>query len=206
LTKQVNSYSIKEIRNQLSNGIISKLSATKKIQEYCRHLFDISDVLSESIIREISIRENKILFTVEVFGKNVVLECAEQTGAGLPLSLLCRDVIPEPDVLSVMLKYLKAGDSFFDIGANIGWYGVVLPQFIDNLHVYSFEPSKKAYDILVKNMRNNHQSTQTAFEFGFSDENCTTKFYQNNDFLGASGLVNIEYSDNVELVVSGIMN
>ncbi len=62
-------------------------------------------------------------------------------------------------------------DTFFDCGANMGLYSVVLGTRLPELtHIHSFEPVDRTYARLVKNLSlNNLQDTAKAHNFGLGD-------------------------------------
>lgn len=59
----------------------------------------------------------------------------------------------EPDTVAWISK-MKAGEVFFDVGANIGSYSVLAGAM--GLRVYSFEPEAENYALLVKNLHLNN--------------------------------------------------
>ncbi|MDX2171537.1 MAG: FkbM family methyltransferase [Bacteroidota bacterium] len=53
--------------------------------------------------------------------------------------------------ISLLRKYIKKGDTVLDIGANIGYYAVMLSNCVgDNGKVYCFEPDKTNFNHLEK--------------------------------------------------------
>jgi len=52
--------------------------------------------------------------------------------------------------------YLKKGDVFIDVGANIGLYTLVASKHIADGKVYAFEPVKKNHDSLLYNIKLNN--------------------------------------------------
>jgi len=58
-------------------------------------------------------------------------------------------------VTDYLIKNLKEGDIFLDIGANIGFFSLLGSELVGkNGKVYSFEPSPEIYNILYKNTKN----------------------------------------------------
>lgn len=53
--------------------------------------------------------------------------------------------LPERGSMRFLLDYLRPGDGFLDIGANIGIYAL-LASTVSNVRVLAFEPASRAYD------------------------------------------------------------
>lgn len=75
----------------------------------------------------------------------------------------------EWNVKEVMLKHLHSYDVFFDVGANIGSYTIMLAG--SGLRTYAFEPVYSNYKALNINiLLNDLESKVTAFNFGLGNE------------------------------------
>jgi FkbM family methyltransferase len=63
-------------------------------------------------------------------------------------------------------------DHFLDIGSNCGYYALFIAKTFPNTNVLAFEPIKKTYDKLIKNIHLNDLNKQIqTFNFGLSDAN-----------------------------------
>ncbi|WP_025144462.1 FkbM family methyltransferase [Pedobacter jeongneungensis] len=76
-------------------------------------------------------------------------------------------------------QFLKPGDVFFDIGANIGLHSLIAAKAIGNGgKAYAFEPTPITFDRLNDNIRlNNFEAIISSFNLGVSDSN--EKLYLN---------------------------
>lgn len=81
--------------------------------------------------------------------------------------------------------------SFFDIGANEGWYSFHMMKRFPDLKCYSFEPIPQTYLRARKNLQINGQPTDGLMNIGLSDKNDTALFYFNEAETGATSLQNI---------------
>lgn len=79
-------------------------------------------------------------------------------------------------ILNISKEYIDPNKNIIDIGANIGNHTVVYSNFT-NGNVYSFEPQKEIYDILLENIKMNKCNNVKAFNFGISDRE--DKFFMN---------------------------
>jgi FkbM family methyltransferase len=81
---------------------------------------------------------------------------------------------------SLILKNeLKSGMAALDIGANIGYYSVMMGKIVGgNGKVYAVEPSVSNYHMLNLNLHlNNMEKVVEAFNLGISSRTGTGKFY-----------------------------
>ncbi len=86
----------------------------------------------------------------------------------------------ERGTLDFMTKYLKSGDTFVDIGANIGLMSLTAKKSVgSNGNVWSFEANPKTYAILEKNIELNEMLGIRAFECGLGAEKETLNLFDN---------------------------
>lgn len=84
------------------------------------------------------------------------------------------DLTYEKDQILTLIKIQKKHnmDYFLDIGSNIGYYALTLAKIFSKINVYAFEPMKKTYFKLIKNIKiNNLENQIKAFNFGLSNRN-----------------------------------
>ncbi|NUQ22341.1 MAG: FkbM family methyltransferase [Saprospiraceae bacterium] len=76
-----------------------------------------------------------------------------------------------------LINYLKAGDTFVDVGAHFGYFSL-LAAFLtrSNGLVFSFEASKSTFLLLNKNTQN--EANITCLNNAVSDKKETLKFYE----------------------------
>ena len=59
----------------------------------------------------------------------------------------------EPETIVWIENFMKPGEVFYDVGANVGAYSLVASKFLDGrVRVYAFEPSFSTYDQLCRNI------------------------------------------------------
>jgi len=76
----------------------------------------------------------------------------------------------EPAISREIKKRLKAGDTFLDIGANVGFYSLIAARAVGaGGNVYAFEPAPKTRAVLENNRRLNGAKNVTAVSVGLSD-------------------------------------
>ena len=76
----------------------------------------------------------------------------------------------EPETMAVICGLMDSGKKcFFDIGANIGLYSVVISSFFNDRMVHAFEPMPDLADI-AKNLAEVNQVNYSVHELALSDE------------------------------------
>ena len=90
----------------------------------------------------------------------------------------------EPIVTKRMLYKFneKKIDTFIDIGANIGYYTLLLAN--KNIKTYSFEPNLENYNILTKNLKINNFNNSLHYNLGLSDSIGNLEFYYRKEKSG----------------------
>ena len=71
---------------------------------------------------------------------------------------------------------IKDGDVVFDVGANIGVFGVRAVQKHKGVRVFAFEPIPEIYSVLKANSEKFSKGNFYALNYGASNENGTTTF------------------------------
>ena len=84
---------------------------------------------------------------------------------------------------------LKPGSIMLDIGANIGWYSVVMEKYAQ-LKVYSFEPHPFNFSMLKENIRINNAKNVQAFPYAIADKKGIMKLHVYKSYnMGRHSLV-----------------
>lgn len=75
----------------------------------------------------------------------------------------------EKDSLSIWVKLCKDAEVIFDIGANTGVYSLIAKSINKSNTVYAFDPVKRVYDRLIKNILLNEYDIK-AFQLALSNQ------------------------------------
>ncbi|MGB2926375.1 MAG: FkbM family methyltransferase [Limnothrix sp.] len=80
----------------------------------------------------------------------------------------------EQDVTEVLVKYLKDDIKFLDIGANLGYYSLLVASQCSNAKIYSFEPDQKNFHLFQTSVvYNQFQNSVCSYPLAVSDETKT---------------------------------
>ena len=113
----------------------------------------------------------------------------------------------ELGTVSVLQDFLKTGDTFVDVGANIGWLSLVgANQVGEKGNVLAFEPVPSTFDILKSNKEINNftQITLNQFALGNKEENVT--IYPEKENRGGASILNHQKNEGVKIDVKRLDN
>lgn len=95
-----------------------------------------------------------------------------------------------PAIYNYILKNIKEGDTFFDIGANAGYFSFIASKIVGVAgKVYSFEPEENNYKRMVDDISNNALINIHAYKYALSDTEGVVQLYINPDNEGGHSLV-----------------
>lgn len=88
-----------------------------------------------------------------------------------PLASIDRHLIAgqghDQGVVDAILRALAGGGNFIDVGANFGYMSILAARFVGSRGtVFSFEPSPREFDKLMKHIRLNHLDNVVPFPVG----------------------------------------
>jgi FkbM family methyltransferase len=92
----------------------------------------------------------------------------------------------EETEICFLKKFLRKGDCFFDIGANIGLFSLHASNIVgENGKIFAFEPTPVTFDRLMKNIDINNFSNINAENIGLSNAIGVINFNVSNDGFDA---------------------
>jgi FkbM family methyltransferase len=137
---------------------------------------------------------------------------ARAKGVGLRLRFKTVDVMGrhiykygtyEPDLTALLLRSLRMedGDVFLDIGANLGWYALLVGRHQPpSVRIVCFEPDPDTFALLQQNLQLNGLSRIEARQLAISDE-CSRRllFRYSDKNTGRHSLLPINEGNEVEV-------
>lgn len=91
----------------------------------------------------------------------------------------------EPVETAHLKKTLKPGDTFVDVGANIGWYTILAAKLVGpEGKVYAFEPEPENFKFLKRNVELNGLKNVVLEQKALSNEVGTLKMYLHEENQG----------------------
>lgn len=88
------------------------------------------------------------------------------------------DKVGEEEITKFLISHLQSGDVVYDIGANIGFYTVVLAKAVgEKGKVIAFEPERESYNVLQKNLKLNGLTNVYIFQKALGDKEGEGKLF-----------------------------
>jgi FkbM family methyltransferase len=97
----------------------------------------------------------------------------------------------EPAISKYIKDTLRTGDTFIDIGANIGYDSLLAATCVGETgRVYAFEASPSIFASLKQNLATNDATNVMTYNFAIADRECEVSIYRNRpENLGGSTIV-----------------
>lgn len=193
-----------DLSNSYEKGEISKPDFIKQMYNFHQILFDYSVYLNGTNIGSIEISENRVLMTDRQFGIKII--CPPQDLRVLPIETLNFKNYEENE-LQLVLNLLEDKSVILDIGANIGWYSLVMGKKFPNSKIYAFEPLQDIFNYLASHIDINKISNITAVNLGVSDKSGESSFYVDpNNSVNASilNIANAKSTQKIHITLTTI--
>ena len=95
------------------------------------------------------------------------------------------DKIWEPETTKLIKNIIHEGDVGIDLGANIGYFTMLMANLVGTSgKIFSFEPEPQNFEILQKNIKQNHLKNVVANQSAIGDINGKIKLYLSNTNAG----------------------
>jgi len=95
----------------------------------------------------------------------------------------------EPLTTSIIKSLVLPDDVFLDIGANFGYFSVLLSNRVNRIH--AVEPDNFNFDLLSKNLKYNNVTNATAYNVAASNKNGTSSFYRHHNSRMKHSLIRV---------------
>ena len=166
-------------------SLINRFGLKRKITQTIKKLKKLK---SKYVLANIHFEQNNIYFD---WAHNISLIFSEQYGGFLYKSE------KEKQSIEILLQKIDKKTIFFDIGANIGIYSLIMAKE-KNCKTYSFEPVKKTQELLQQNIRLNKLDNKISIEpYGLSNKDDTV--FITNTLGGRNHITN--HKKNTEKII-----
>lgn len=190
--------SINETIAEFHSGQIGKPEFIKLMfDEHHAFLFDYASYLKKTNVKKIEIDDGLVIMTSRDRGIRIACSAGDYRIA--PIEIL-NFLDYEKNESAMMEKLVCEGDTFFDIGANIGWYSINIGAARRAAKIFCFEPIPKTFSFLDRNIRLNSSNNIIAHNFGFSNQQGEFTFYYYPEGSGNASSANLTGRDDIEKV------
>jgi len=194
---------LKNTKSAYFAGQMSKPQYIDAMYQLHQHLFEYADFLADTDIAKIEITDGDVIMTSRTTG--VKIRCDQQDKRLAPLEILNFNFYEktDSDMIFKLLTNLtnQKGEevSFFDIGANVGWYTINLAKNLEKVNFFAFEPIPMTFEKLKANVELNLVNVN-VHNFGFSNQEQELNFYYYPEGSGNASAANLSELDNVQTI------
>jgi FkbM family methyltransferase len=180
---------ISQIKAEHRGGRLAKKDFIERMyQDAHSRLFDYAANLTEAGIEEIAIRPGEVLVTLKELGLR--FRCKPGDLRQAPLEVFNFGAL-ELEEASMISRLAGRDDVIFDIGANMGYYSILLSKRGLGRAIYAFEPVPETFEYLQHNIALNACTNIHARSFGLGDlAGRHTIYYREEESVNAS-LMNV---------------
>lgn len=166
---------IVELQKKYEDGHISKQDYITDMYKYHHALYDYSDYIKKTDISKIEIVEDGVYMTHREFG--IKMKCLPNDLRIAPIETL-NFLSYESAELRSILKFIKPAPVVLDIGANIGWYSLVLSRLFPDSEIHAIEPSEKMFESLQLHIAINDAQNIQSYKLGMSEKSGESVFFE----------------------------
>ncbi|MEO1828267.1 MAG: FkbM family methyltransferase [Pseudomonas sp.] len=172
-------------REKYEIGEIEKYEYVDYINEQHSRLFEYADFITGTDVAEICINASGVALRSKTH--DVVLSLDQVDLHATPYTLL--DFGNYEAAETVFLKSVFCdGSVFLDVGANLGWYSLVLARHCPASQVFAFEPIPSTVEALERNIHLNALGNIQVVNKGVSNQEGEFTFLFAPDVSGATSL------------------
>lgn len=172
-----------EIRDSYRRGEISRPDFSYGMQPHHRLLAQYAEYMKGTAIASVTISDDQTVFTTRTHG--VKIAC-DPNDVGIPPIVALNLGDYEKVDGAMLLQLVDDGMNFFDLGANLGWYGLHVAKLFPASRVFAFEPIPKTFSFLEKNVALNGLDNMRVFPWGLFNEASERVFFVNPAIMGAA--------------------
>jgi FkbM family methyltransferase len=185
MTAKAFNNSLLSARHKFAAGELSKFQYADEFHRHNALLFDYPAFLAGTDVAELRVTAQGITVKSAANDIAMFIDPVDLHAVGYTLMLIGQYEKPETD----FLKSVCGNDSIFlDIGANLGWYSLVMGRQFPGARIFAFEPIPSTFAALQKNIALNFLENIEALQLGMFNKADEMKFLFAADVSGATSL------------------
>ena len=199
----------KQARQRINTHFKDKTTVRETLELYDELLANTPVKKSQNKIRKL-IQSIKYLIKRYIFARSFLI--AKESRYGSQLKFKTEDAVGrhiykhsdyEEDLSEYICRHVRfeEGDIALDVGANIGWYSLLLNNLMpEKCQIFAFEPDPLNYELLLFNLGLNKASKVVGENYAVSDKNEIKKLYRySSKNLGRHSLLDINEGEPIEV-------
>jgi FkbM family methyltransferase len=178
---------LRDRRARFDGGAIPKAEYIKEMHAEHRRLFDYADYLRDTDIAEIRIADGRVEMTSR---DGVAVVCDPDDMRMAPLEILNFGRY-EPEQTRFLLGLVEDGSTVLDVGANVGWYSLLVARCRPRCTVHAFEPIPHTFGYLERNIALNRVTNVHPHNLALSNTDGEADFYWEPSLLGRASAADL---------------
>lgn len=174
-----------EARERFRAGEIDKGAYVEQINDRHQGLFDYPAFIAGTDVAEVRITQTGVSVMSAAHDISMSIDAVDLHAT--PYTLLDFGGY-EADETHFLKSVFRDGDVFLDIGANLGWYSLVLGRNCPSSQIFAFEPIPATVEVLKKNIQLNKLDNIEPIGMGLFNEEAELSFLFAPDVSGATSL------------------
>lgn len=174
------------IRQAYETGKLSKQDYIEAIHARHGSLFDYPEFLADTDVESLRLSPEGIYIRSRSQQIELILDPRDQHL--VPYTLMNFRAY-ESEETQFLKSITQAGWTILDIGANCGWYSLILAKQYPTASIHAFEPIPHTYDILSRNIAHNGCINIHAHMLGLSNKEGRLEFLYTPSCSGATSLI-----------------
>jgi FkbM family methyltransferase len=179
---------LRDTRARFAAGAIPKAEYIREMHASHRRLFEYADHLRDTDIAEIRITDGRVEMVSREGGVAIVCDPDDMRMAPLEILNFGRY---EPEQTRLLLSLIEDGATVLDVGANVGWYSLLIARRHPRCTVHAFEPIPHTYGYLEQNIALNRVGNVHAHNLALSDADGEADFYWEPSLLGRASAADL---------------
>lgn len=188
-----------DTKNAFEAGSIAKPDFIRGMYEdHHAKLFDYAEYLGHANIAAIEITEGRVTMTSRREGIKIVCPKGDYRVAPIEILNFADYEIVDSNMI---LRLVGANDCVLDVGANMGWYSILIAKTNPAATVHAFEPLPNTYSVLRENVALNAMGNVITHPFGLSSEKKDLQFFFYPEGSGNASAVNLTGRSDAQEIV-----
>lgn len=177
--------SLLDIKNNYLAKNFDKYEYHRLVVQSILNLMDYPDFIYDSDVSEVCIDSSGVFVKSLTHDISIYLDRVDIHSTGYSLLTFGSYEKSETDFLK---SIIKSNQIFFDVGANRGWYSLVLAHHCGSIKSYAFEPIPNTFLHLQNNIRLNKLDNIFSFNLALSNASGDVDFLVSEAISGASSM------------------
>ena len=191
-------FSLSELKAAYAAGEISKPFFIEQAHALFHSLLlNYAYEIEATDISSIQIVDRRVVMTTRADGIAIIVDPSDHRTAPVESLNFGNYEACESSIIRSLAPHM---DIMLDIGANIGWYSLLVATINPGASIHAFEPIPVTFERLSENCSLNRANSIKCHNFGFSTESGSFPFYFYPEGSGNASIRNLADRDDAQVI------